>query len=535
MADAYLWARNHGVEYQYADMFPDLIGEGPKTWAYAKFLWNVDADPDALVTDWCTAVAGAGGAALEQYYTVWRNFWSTDILDTPYWAFGRGRTNVPFTVCGYLDALPLETVTVAGALLDDSLEAADQPAQRRRIELIRRRHQYVEQTVASYPRPVAPPSSILEALALVARVETEVDDAVAAASQRRVIAAEDEVDPVTRRQFNYDSTLFWTGYNGELFFRILDFAQDTDDPSEIIDALAGIADNAPDEPRGRFSQFLLNVLAGTRSSIVPNHHFEDGDVVSAPPWTVKNNARRSEGTGRGGSTSMLMWSEEGTDSTTENSIIQQVPASVGLVAGRVWFRLRATTGPIEAADVGLVSLKWHFMTASGSNIVQSVQPMRFGTDGQDDWAWIAVMDDVPSTFLEQSVGRLRLVISLLSHRDACEVHLDDVQVLSETVVRFGAPALVHYGTDSEILKDEYESEKNDMEWTAAQPNVGLVSETNLKEGPALAALVSDLIAGVIQGRKSIADWKTGVTEWRTRGGDAIRGEFEKAFENSVTS
>lgn len=62
-----------------------------------------------------------------------------------------------------------------------------------------------------------------------------------------------------------------------------------------------------------------------------------------------------------------------------------------------------------------------------------------------------------------------------------------------------------------------------------------MSETNLKEGPALAALVSDLIAGVIQGRKSIADWKTGVTEWRTRGGDAIRGEFEKAFENSVTS
>lgn len=98
-----------------------------------------------------------------------------------------------------------------------------------------------------------------------------------------------------------------------------------------------------------------------------------------------------------------------------------------------------------------------------------------------------------------------------------------------SVIYLGAPALVHFTTDAGVAKLEYESEKQGMEHVAPQPNLGFVSETNLRQGLALTKTMNDAIAGVIQGRNNFDDWKSAVTNWRSQGGDTIRSEYEKAF------
>lgn len=39
-------------------------------------------------------------------------------------------------------------------------------------------------------------------------------------------------------------------------------------------------------------------------------------------------------------------------------------------------------------------------------------------------------------------------------------------------------------------------------------------------------------ASVIQGRRSLADWRQGVEDWKRHGGDAMRTEHQKAFEST---
>jgi len=48
-------------------------------------------------------------------------------------------------------------------------------------------------------------------------------------------------------------------------------------------------------------------------------------------------------------------------------------------------------------------------------------------------------------------------------------------------------------------------------------------------GVTLKEALDDLQADIIQGRKKLTDWDSGVKTWRDKGGDTIRAEYEKSY------
>ncbi len=57
-----------------------------------------------------------------------------------------------------------------------------------------------------------------------------------------------------------------------------------------------------------------------------------------------------------------------------------------------------------------------------------------------------------------------------------------------------------------------------------------MSETELNQGSALKTQIDDSINGIIQGRKTMAEWPDAVAEWRRVAGDAIRDEYQAAYD-----
>jgi putative aldouronate transport system substrate-binding protein len=59
--------------------------------------------------------------------------------------------------------------------------------------------------------------------------------------------------------------------------------------------------------------------------------------------------------------------------------------------------------------------------------------------------------------------------------------------------------------------------------------LGLYSTTNGKQGPSLKQMVNDGIAGIVSGRQPMSDWDQLVSDWRSRGGEQIRQEYQQAL------
>ncbi|WP_439689107.1 hypothetical protein ACRQ4C_14165 [Curtobacterium sp. SP.BCp] len=62
------------------------------------------------------------------------------------------------------------------------------------------------------------------------------------------------------------------------------------------------------------------------------------------------------------------------------------------------------------------------------------------------------------------------------------------------------------------------------------PTYGLYSPTNSTKGPTVGTFATNAINDVLLGRAPVASWRDTVREWRRRGGDAVRREFEEALE-----
>ena len=61
------------------------------------------------------------------------------------------------------------------------------------------------------------------------------------------------------------------------------------------------------------------------------------------------------------------------------------------------------------------------------------------------------------------------------------------------------------------------------------PTLGYYSPTDAKIGAQLERLIFDAVSGIAAGRKPMSDLDLLVKDWRSRGGDTIRGEYEKAI------
>jgi hypothetical protein len=427
MAEAYRWAHDHGVRYQYGDMYPSLVGEGPKTWVYAKLLWDADADVDALVSEWCERAVGPAAAAdLRSYFDYWERFWTGDALATPFWAFGSIRNYLLFTLACYLDAVPADDMMTCREHLESALAKAVTPAQKARAALVLKEFGYVEASCQSYPRSVAAPTRQAEALMLAQTIRREVDQKVAAAARRLEINAELEADAVLRGRWDPSGAQHsWTGYNADVFFHLLDWLQREQSGASRLRSLLTDIGAGRDAPNAaRMARMILDVADGRVSSIAPNGAFEDGKT-DAPGWSL-NHAIRSEGVGRDGTAGLLLAPRPSLPpQQAENDAIQPIAITPGLTAARIWYRSAA---PVTT---GIMSIRCDWWTSANSTVQAGQQPMRFLPDTGPEWAWIGVLDDVPASARGKQIEKLRLVASLLSYQDNVNVYWDDFEVYSE--------------------------------------------------------------------------------------------------------
>lgn len=87
-----------------------------------------------------------------------------------------------------------------------------------------------------------------------------------------------------------------------------------------------------------------------------------------------------------------------------------------------------------------------------------------------------------------------------------------------------------YPTDPGLAKRAQDTEARAMRLAERDPTMGLYSRTQVSKGAALDQLNTDFYNGIVTGRKSMGDMSKWRSEWKSRGGDKIRREFEEAID-----
>jgi len=92
----------------------------------------------------------------------------------------------------------------------------------------------------------------------------------------------------------------------------------------------------------------------------------------------------------------------------------------------------------------------------------------------------------------------------------------------------GSPMVMYSAGYPEVTKAECDFETAVGETAIPLPTVGLISDTAMSIGASLELKITNAVADVITGRKSLSAWDGVVADWRSSGGDKIRDEFERA-------
>ncbi len=81
----------------------------------------------------------------------------------------------------------------------------------------------------------------------------------------------------------------------------------------------------------------------------------------------------------------------------------------------------------------------------------------------------------------------------------------------------------------QATKDMYEHQVATIPTGLRNPAASLYSATDDQLGASLTANAEDVAHQIIQGRTSLSAWDDVVAEWKSSGGDTIRGEYEQSF------
>lgn len=99
-----------------------------------------------------------------------------------------------------------------------------------------------------------------------------------------------------------------------------------------------------------------------------------------------------------------------------------------------------------------------------------------------------------------------------------------------------APDVIYAPGESGLAKKQHAFFAKQVPLIVPDPTVGLYSQTNSSKGASLNTVLygatgnNGVQGDVIQGRKSLKDWDNAVKDWQNNGGNQIRSEYEKAYE-----
>lgn len=92
-----------------------------------------------------------------------------------------------------------------------------------------------------------------------------------------------------------------------------------------------------------------------------------------------------------------------------------------------------------------------------------------------------------------------------------------------------AYALFSANRSQEFAQVSYAAEQAMIAAMVVDPTLGLYSATAAAQGPLAQDAVLSGVSDIIQGRRPVSDLDGLVTEWRTKAGDKMRGEFQDAL------
>lgn len=153
-------------------------------------------------------------------------------------------------------------------------------------------------------------------------------------------------------------------------------------------------------------------------------------------------------------------------------------------------------------------------------------------------------------------GRIRALVNLLNWFAA------PIGTAEHRLRKYGVEG-THFTQDSATptLTDKGKSEKLDLQYVTDSPTIlgpgtrdlvtkqhdwhvrvsedlvydpaaGLFSDTQLAQGTMLAKLIMDAENDIFFGRKPLSSWDDAVRQWKSRGGDKIAAEYEKAYSDA---
>jgi putative aldouronate transport system substrate-binding protein len=110
------------------------------------------------------------------------------------------------------------------------------------------------------------------------------------------------------------------------------------------------------------------------------------------------------------------------------------------------------------------------------------------------------------------------------------------QGLADTVVPWknigGPPDYLFSSSSSEFVPVTNAAQKEHFASTVANPTAGLYSATDSSKGINLTNSFVDKLNDILFGRQPVSTYDDLVKEWRSNGGDTIRSEYEKAFQQA---
>ena len=90
------------------------------------------------------------------------------------------------------------------------------------------------------------------------------------------------------------------------------------------------------------------------------------------------------------------------------------------------------------------------------------------------------------------------------------------------------PRVLYSGASPEWARQQHAWEAKVAPAGIPDPSVGVYSKTASQSGAATKAM-QDTVVDVVAGRKSVADFKNAVKDWKTKYGDKIRGELQEGM------
>jgi len=411
--------RDHNVTGVFVEMDQNW-GDGSKAALYGKLLWNVDVDVDAARDEWCLRTGGPAAAPhLRAFDRAWNDFWSTTMPATEYARGGKGLSYFWYCDTDYLNHVTDALIDSSQTHLDTALELAETDAQRARIAILRRQHEYYRASVRSYDRTVARPATVGEAKDLLRRMVGEIDDRVALAQRRKDLIVEFRGDPILKHSSDaLTMGLTWDGLPLKSMWDIATLMRDRGPRSDAA-VLWKVAERERDRTASAevkaWLDLLLTVADGRTKNLVTNGDFSDDTIA---PWQVDTASgwpggepSRSTTVRRQGPGSLRI-----VGPTTGGGVLQKVPASPGFLRSSFWFRVTPTENPF-----GMVTNTWLFYGADGKQLgIRRGESKALQTD-MGTWREITMLGTLP-----EGVATVACYLSYFRFAAQTEIHVTDI-------------------------------------------------------------------------------------------------------------